>query len=49
MLRFDVVMLYWSSFFFFFSPGQSCMVAKASLFPIIANKNQIIGLAVTER
>lgn len=47
MLRFDVVMLYWSSFFF--SPGQSCMVAKASLFPIIANKNQIIGLAVTER
>lgn len=45
MLRFDVVMLYWSRFF----PGQSCMLAKTSLFPITANKNEIIGSAVTER
>lgn len=52
MLRFDVVMLYLSSLvvclFIFFFPGQSRMVAKTSLFPIIANKNEIIGLAVTE-
>lgn len=48
MLSFDVMMLYWSSLFGFFFPGQSCMVAKASLFSIIANKNQIIDLAVTE-